>query len=241
MSDLMLRCDGLTSGYGDTQVLWDVSFFVRRGEVLSVLGPNGAGKTTLLRTLVGLLRAWKGAIFFEGRDVTRLPPHERVRQGLSLVPEGRALFGDMTVYENILMGAHALPKGERKRLGDTLELIFTLFPVLKERLGQRARTLSGGEQQMLAIARALVARPRLLLLDEPTQGLSPKLSAEVVRAVARLRDEAGITVLLVEEKIRQALEISDRAYVMNEGRLVKEIPRERFSAEERFLRDFLGV
>jgi branched-chain amino acid transport system ATP-binding protein len=236
----VLRCENIVSGYGDTQILWDVNLHVEKGEIVAVLGPNGAGKSTLLKTIMGIVRPWRGRVYFEGRDITLLPVHERVKRGLNMVPEGRALFGDMTVYENIVMALNALPK-DRRRVDDVLELVYSLFPVLKERLQQKAKTLSGGEQQMLAIARALVTKPRMLLLDEPTLGLSPKLSMEVIKTVSKLREELGLTILVVEEKIKNALEVSDRVYILNEGRIVKEVPRPEFQREEALLESFLGL
>lgn len=216
----MLQVKDLESGYGPMQVLWGPSLEVREGSITALLGPNGAGKTTTLRTILGSLRPWRGQILYEGRDITNLPPHKRVGLRIVLVPEGRHLFTNMTVQENLMMGAYQ--REPQRYLAQSLEIVYSLFPILKERARQRAGTLSGGEQQMLAIARGLMARPKLMMLDEPSQGLAPKLAGEVFAAVEQMRREQALTVLLVEQNVEHALEISDYAYIMHEGRIKAE-------------------
>lgn len=238
MSDA-LSVRELETGYGDMQVLWGINLKLERGEIISILGPNGAGKSTLLKAIMGLVKIWKGSVHFLGNDVTRLPPHEKVKLGLTMVPEGKLLFSEMTVLENLLMGAY-LVKEERK-LSERLEVVYNMFPILKERASQKAGTLSGGEQQMLAVARAIMTGPKVLLLDEPTLGLSPKYSKEVIEMVSRLRKELGLSIILVEEKIKYAMGVSDRIYVLNQGRLTHEMKREEFKKEEKFLEKFLGL
>jgi branched-chain amino acid transport system ATP-binding protein len=213
----MLKVDNLESGYGLVQILWGASLEVRAGSITAVLGANGAGKTTLLRTILGTPRPLRGQVMYEERDVTYLPPHEKVRRGLVLVPEGRHLFVNMTVQENLLMGAY--PKEALKFRAESLEIVYTLFPRLKERVEQSAGTLSGGEQQMLTIARGLMSKPKLMMLDEPSQGLAPKLVGEVFAAIEKMRKEANLTIVLVEQSLDYAIGISDYAYILHEGRV----------------------
>jgi len=213
----MLKVDGLESGYGLVQVLWNAALEVKAGSITALLGPNGAGKTTLLRTIFGTLKPLRGRITYENRDVTYLPPHEKVKRGLVLVPEGRRLFGNMTVEENLTMGAYF--KAALAHKNESLNMVYSLFPVLKERGKQRAVTLSGGEQQMLTIGRGLMSRPRLMMLEEPSQGLAPKLVREVFRAVEKMRRDASLTLLLVEQSVDYALDLCDYAYIMDGGRV----------------------
>ncbi|MCQ8894052.1 MAG: ABC transporter ATP-binding protein [Methanolinea sp.] len=210
----MLHIDDLSVSYSHLQVLWDVSLHVDRGEIVTLIGSNGAGKTTLVSALFGIVPASKGRIEFDGETISGLAPYEIVRRGLSLVPEKRELFPRMTVLENLEMGAFATG-----RKGDP-ERVFELFPHLAERQDQDAGTLSGGEQQMLAIARCLMADPRMIVLDEPSLGLSPKLVHTVLGTVEHLNRE-GITIFLVEQNVRRALEISHRAYVIEAGRITR--------------------
>ena len=214
----LLEVENIDVYYGDTQILWGVTLKVEKGEIVCLLGANGAGKTTTLKTISGLLKPRRGRILWKGKDITNLPPHVRVELGIAHIPEGRRLFPELTVLENLKAAAYI--KRARKKFNDTLEIIFNLFPILKERRNQLAGTLSGGEQQMLAIARGLVLRPELLMLDEPSLGLAPKLVIEVLNLVKRLREE-GYTILLVEQNVLQSLKIGDRAYILETGKIVK--------------------
>ena len=211
----LLEVGGLSTGYGVVQVLEDVSIHVAAGEIVSLIGPNGAGKSTVLRSVVGLLPPWRGEIRFDGRDLVGRPPHLLPRDGLMYVPQGRVVFPLMTVRENLEMGAF-LFRRDRVRVRAAMEWVLGLFPRLRERLGQLAGTMSGGEQQMCAIARGLMARPRLLLLDEPSLGLAPRFVDLVFEKMDALR-AAGVAVLLVEQNAVRALEIADRAYVLARG------------------------
>lgn len=213
----MLRVESLESGYGPMQVLWGAGIEVKAGSITALLGPNGAGKTTMLRTILGSAKPWSGRVFYEERDVTYLAPHKKVAIGVVLVPEGRHLFVNMTVHENLIMGGYQ--KEALKHIHESLEVVYSLFPILRERAKQRAGTLSGGEQQMLTVARGLMTRPKLMMLDEPSQGLAPKLVGEVFTAIEKMRKEAGLTILLVEQSVEYALAISDYAYIMHEGRI----------------------
>ena len=214
----MLQVEGLEVAYGDLQVLWRVSFEVRRGEVVALLGSNGAGKTTTLNAISGVLPRRGGQVLFEGEPIGHLPPHRIVQRGLVQVPEGRRLFPSLSVLENLELGAY-LP-AHRRAIAEQLDRVFELFPVLRERRHQLAGSLSGGEQQMLAIARALMSRPKLLMLDEPTLGLAPIYVSRVFDIVARLR-QAGVTVLVVEQNVRRSLQLADRAYIMENGSIVR--------------------
>jgi branched-chain amino acid transport system ATP-binding protein len=212
----MLTVGGLRAGYGKVEVLHDVGLAVAPGRIVALIGANGAGKTTLLKTISGLIRPVAGTIAFEGRDIARRPAHKIVALGISHVPEGRAILRRMSVVENLRMGAYVRSDSE---VENDIAAAMARFPVLAERRHQPAGTLSGGEQQMLAIARALVARPRLLLMDEPSLGLAPKLVTGIFHTLRQLRDE-GKTILLVEQNARQALQVADHAYVMERGRIV---------------------
>ena len=212
----MLTVDGLCAGYGKVEVLHDVRLEVARGQIVALIGANGAGKTTLLKTISGLIRPAAGTIAFEGEDIGRRAAHKIVALGISHVPEGRAILKRMSVLENLRMGAYVRSDAE---VESDIAAVMARFPVLAERRYQPAGTLSGGEQQMLAIARALVARPRLLLMDEPSLGLAPRLVTGIFHTLRQLRDE-GKTILLVEQNARQALQVADHAYVMERGRIV---------------------
>jgi len=213
----MLEVRDLTSGYGEVQILWGASLALRQGHLTTLIGSNGAGKTTLLRAIMGLLRPWAGSVRFEGRDLRNVSPHAKADLGLILVPEGRQLFTDMTVSENLELGA--VNRRARAQVDRNLERVIELFPRLKERRRQRTATLSGGEQQMVAVARGLMAEPKVLMLDELSLGLSPRLTIALFEALQKLRAE-GLTMLLVEQNVRLALAISDDAYVLSEGRTV---------------------
>ncbi len=213
----MLDVRSVSARYADLQALWDVSLEVEASEIVVLIGPNGAGKTTLLRTIVGLHRPAAGSILFEGAPIHSIPAHLVAERGIILVPEGRRLFGGMTVLENLEIGSHtARARAARTR---TLRRVFDIFPILEERRHQRAATLSGGMQQMLAIGRALMGLPRLLLLDEPSLGLAP-LVVRNIFDVVRLVNREGVTVMLVEQNARTALELADRAYILEQGRIV---------------------
>jgi branched-chain amino acid transport system ATP-binding protein len=215
----MLNINHLDVSYGDVQVLWDVSFEVRENEILVLIGANGAGKSTTLRSISGLLVPSKGSIEFKGTRLDQIANHKVVELGVAHVPEGRRLFPEMTVEENLIMGSlNAKAKGKRQ---ETLKEVFRLFPRLEERRKQYARTLSGGEQQMCAIGRGLMALPELLLFDEPSLGLSPILVQEIFRTIQRINQE-GVTVLLVEQNVKHTLSICNRAYVLENGRIVLE-------------------
>jgi branched-chain amino acid transport system ATP-binding protein len=213
----MLRVRDLDAGYGSLQALWGISLDVKAGEIVAVIGANGAGKTTLLRSITGLLPPFQGVVSFEDEVISRLPPNRIVGRGIALVPEGRKIFPYMTVQENLEMGAY-LPKA-RVNFAARMDEVTALFPRLRERANQLAGTLSGGEQQMLAIGRALMSCPRVLLLDEPSLGLAPLLVKEIFRIVQAINRQ-GATILLVEQNVRHALEIAQRAYVLETGRLV---------------------
>lgn len=212
---VMLETRGLAAGYGRVGVLKGVDLRVHAGEMVTLIGSNGAGKSTFLKTIVGLVRPTGGSVFFDGRELRGATTESLVREGLVLVPEGRLLFGPMTVAENLELGAYVLG---RKGGGEAAERVYDLFPVLRERAEQPAATLSGGEQQMLAVGRALMARPRLILLDEPSLGLAPKVIAEIFSALEVLREQ-GLTILLVEQDARLALKHADRGYVMRTGEI----------------------
>ncbi len=213
----MLKAENLQSGYGPMQILWGASLEVKQGSITALLGANGAGKTTLLKSIFGTVKPSGGEVIYDGWDVVFLAPHEKVRLGLVLIPEGRHLFVNMTVEENLVMGAYH--KEALKQKGESLEAVYSLFPLLKERGKQRAGTLSGGEQQMLTIARGFMSKPKLMMLDEPSQGLAPKLVREVFAAIERMRKEASLTILLVEQSVEYTLDICDYAYIMDEGRV----------------------
>jgi len=216
----MLKIKKLTVQYGPLPALYEISLEVKQGEVVSLLGPNGAGKTTLLLTLSGILKTTEGRIVFEGEDITNLNPHQVVSKGIGHVPQGRHIFPTLSVIDNLMMGAY-LHRNEKKEIKKDLEWIYQLLPVLKERTHQRAGTLSGGEQQMLSIGRAMMGRPKLLLLDEPSLGLAPRLMDEVF-ATFREMNRKGLTLFIVEQEIHLSLSISKRGYVLRNGRVIKE-------------------
>jgi len=238
-SNEVLKLESVHAGYGDFRVLFNVALKISEGEIVALVGPNGAGKTTTLRTIMGLTTLYSGDILFRGQSITKLPTHKRVEMGLTMVPEGRRLFPTLTVYENLVAGAYT--KHAREKLEDSLELVYSLFPILKERKFQKAGTLSGGESQMLAIARALMSRPKILLLDEPSLGLAPKIVLQVFETIKRLRDEAKLTILLVEQHVKHSLEIADRGYVMEMGRIVIEGHSSDLLRDERLKKAYLII
>ena len=229
---MMLELRSIVAGYGHFTALWDVDLRVDRGEAVAVVGPNGAGKTTLLRVISGVIVPRSGELVFEGSPLTGRPPHDIVARGIAHVPEGRRLFPALTVFENLKMGAF-LPHA-RRGFRDNLDRVYTLFPVLKERHQQRAGSLSGGEQQMLAIGRALMSRPRLILFDEPSMGLAPVMVLRLFDLIRRVREE-GYTILIVEQNVRQVLKLVDRAYLLEVGRIRME-GRAAELAEQDFVR-----
>lgn len=238
MSDSMLEIKGIDVKYGDVQVIWDVSFDVRQGEVASLIGANGAGKSTILKTISGLLRPSKGEVIFEGRPIHDVQAHNLIEMGIAHVPEARRLFSDMSVEENLIMGS--LKGNARDKRAETLETVFELFPRLRERRKQAAGTLSGGEQQMVAIGRGLMALPRLLMFDEPSLGLAPLLVSEIFRVIRRIREE-GVTVLIVEQNINQTLAIADRAYVLENGKAIMSGTGQELLGNEHVKAAYLGV
>jgi branched-chain amino acid transport system ATP-binding protein len=235
----LLRTEHLDVAYGIVQVLWDVSIAVGHNEVVALVGSNGAGKTTLLRTLSGLLTPLKGTIFWEGRDITHLPPEERVNLGIAMVPEGRQLFPGLTVEENLLMGAYR--RKDRAQIRRDLEQVYMLFPRLRERYRQLAGTLSGGEQQMVAIGRGLMAAPRLLMIDEMSLGLAPLVVDELVEVVAQIKAQGKLSLLIVEQDVEVALGIADRGYVIETGRIVLSGSARELLTNEAVRGSFLGL
>jgi branched-chain amino acid transport system ATP-binding protein len=234
----LLRLEGIDAFYGDLQALSEVSLEVREKEIVALVGANAAGKSTTLRVISGLVAPRRGRVLLNDEDITGVPAHQRVDRGIVQVPEGRHLFPFMTVAENLLLGAHAdRARGERDR---TLAHVYGLFPVLSERRTQLAGSLSGGEQQMCAIGRALMARPRVLMLDEPTLGLAPVLVARIFETVRTINGQ-GVTVLLVEQNVRQALTLAHRAFVLESGRLVLEGQARELLGDERLKRAYLGL
>ena len=234
----MLKLSGISVFYGGVQALWDVSITVEAHQLVAVIGSNGAGKTTLLNAVAGLLTLARGSIEFLSRAIHTLPPYEIVTRGVSLVPEGRRIFSRMSVRENLEMGAYQ--RGARSTLPQRLEDIMALFPVLRQRQKQLAGNLSGGEQQMLAIGRALMSRPALLLMDEPSLGLAPKIVSQIFEALHALRAE-GVTILLVEQNVQKALSLANRAYVLESGRIVMEGPAEELAGHPHVRKAYLGL
>jgi len=235
----LLELKDVVSGYGETQVLHGISMKVEKGTITTLIGSNGMGKTTTLWTIMGVIKPWSGSIVFDGEDITRTPTHKRVELGLVLVPEGRRLWPDLTVEENLKL-ATTIPRAKEKAR-ENMERVYSLFPRLRERRNQKAGTLSGGEQQMLAIARGLMLNPQVLMMDEPSLGLAPKLVQEVADIAKRLRDEEGITVLLVEQNIHIALSIADYAYVIETGKIVLEGPAKEVQENPRIKEAYLGM
>ena len=234
----MLQAENIECGYGEVQVIWDVSVKVEEKQLVTIIGSNGSGKTTFLKALMGVIPVLNGKVIFKGEDITKIPTHSRVERGMVMVPEGRLIFPNMTVLENLEMGAYT--KRAEKKKEEQLEHVFNLFPRLKERLEQKAGTLSGGEQQMLAIARGLMAVPDLLIMDEPSLGLAPKLALEIFETIKKLKDD-GITMLLVEQNVHLSLAIADYAYVLSEGRIKIEGPAKELEKSEEIKKAYLGL
>jgi branched-chain amino acid transport system ATP-binding protein len=234
----MLRVEGISAHYGDIQVLWGTSLNISPKEMVTMVGSNGAGKTTIINTIAGMLHPTSGSIQFLGQPIHQLPPHKIIERGMSLIPEGRKLFPDMTVLENLELGAY-FPNA-RKKIPETLQYVFGLFPRLEERKGQLAGTLSGGEQQMLTVGRGLMSIPQLLLIDEPSMGLAPLLVAELFRTIRKI-NQGGVTVFLVEQNARLAMEISDRTYVLENGRIVREGKSKELLKDDDIRKAYLGL
>ena len=235
----LLVAENLTAGYGPVTVLREVTLTAREGDLVTVLGANGSGKSTLLSAIVGLLPPRAGRVTFAGQDITGRTPEAIARQHLVMVPEGRQLFGPMSVADNLLLGAHCR-RGSRRVLADKLERVFSLFPVLRERARLPAASLSGGQQQMLAIGRALMAEPKMLLLDEPSLGLAPLVTRQLFDTL-RVLHSSGVSILLVEQNARMALELADRAYVMERGSVTVEGPAAEMLEDERVQAAYLGL
>jgi branched-chain amino acid transport system ATP-binding protein len=232
----------ISAFYGDAQVLKDVSLTIKRSEIVALLGSNGAGKTTLLRTLTGLLPIRRGRIVLEDESIDRLPASKIIRKGIASVPEGRQLFGTLSVADNLLLGTYPLKSQERKKmLSDRLAMIFKLFPVLKERHRQQSQTLSGGEQQMLALGRALMSNPKLLALDEPSLGLSPILVKEMMKLLKVICQELGVSILLVEQNARAAFRIADYVYILERGEVIMEGSAQEMASSQNIQSAYLGA
>lgn len=234
----ILEVRDVVSGYGDVQILWGATLSLQEGMITSLVGANGVGKTTLLRTIMGLIRPWRGSIQFVGKDVSRLPAHAKAGLGLVMVPEGRQLFTDMTVMENLEMGASN--RRARAHLQRNVERVFALFPRLAERKHQKADTMSGGEQQMLAVARGIMAEPKVLIIDELSLGLAPVLVLQLFENLKQLKD-IGMTLLLVEQNVQMALAVSDYGYVLAQGRTELEGPSRQLIRNEHVRAAYLGL
>ena len=234
----MLEVNNLVSGYGEVQILWETSLKLERGKLTTLVGSNGVGKSTLLRTVMGLLRPWRGTITFQGQDLTRRSAHARAKAGLVLVPEGRQLFTDMTVLENLEMGA--FPPRSRGHFQENLDRVFELFPRLGERPHQKAGSLSGGEQQMVAVSRGLMAQPDVLIIDELSLGLSPILALTLFESLIELKRQ-GLTMLLVEQNVAMALGVSDYAYVLSQGRVSLEGESRQLRENDEIRRTYMGM
>lgn len=234
----ILEIREVTSGYGEVQILWGPSLTLQEGMLTSLVGTNGAGKTTILRTIMGQLKPWSGSILFEGKDVSKMSAHAKAEMGLVLVPEGRQLFTDMSVAENLEMGAS--PKRARPHIKKNLARVYEMFPRLKERRDQEAGTLSGGEQQMLAVARGIMAEPVVLMMDELSLGLAPVLVLELFESLGQLK-EAGITILLVEQNVQMALAVSDYGYVLAQGQVELEGPARELAQNKHVRAAYLGL
>lgn len=238
MSQPILVAEALSSGYGKFQVLFDVSFRVYEKEILAVVGPNGSGKSTLLKTVFGLTTIYSGSVIYRGRDITRLPPYVKARIGVAYLPQTDNVFAELTVKENLLMAAYTLEESEAR---DRIEEVLNLYPVLKERLSYKARSLSGGERQMLALAMTLVRRPDIIMLDEPTANLAPVVARHLLKKISMLRDEMKKTIVLVEQNARAALELGDRALLMVSGRVSYEGPSESLLQDVELGKRYLGL
>ena len=234
----MFEIENIDVFYGDLQVLWDVSLEVRKREIVAVIGSNGAGKSTLFKMLAGLLGPVSGTVHFNGKRIDNTPIHKRVALGISLVPEGRGLFHGMSIFENLELGAYNA--GARRQIPESIESIFNLFPVLKKRKMQLAGTLSGGEQQMVAIGRGLMSKPQVLLLDEPSLGLAPLVTQSIFEAIEKV-NQAGVTIVIVEQNVQMSLELADRAYILENGRIVGHDDAKTLLNDQRVKDAYLGI
>lgn len=234
----MLKVEQVSAQYGDIKVLWNASMEISPKEIVAMVGSNGSGKTTLLSTIMGMMHPTSGTIRFLGQPIHQLPPHKTVEMGISLIPEGRKLFPEMTVLENLELGAHF--SSVRKKIPETLRWVFKLFPRLEDRKAQLAGTLSGGEQQMVTVGRGLMSLPKLLLIDEPSMGLAPLVVSELFRTIQTINRE-GVTIFLVEQNARQAMEISDRTYVLENGRIVRGGPSKDLLKDDEIRKAYLGL
>ncbi|WP_448535460.1 ABC transporter ATP-binding protein [Pseudothermotoga sp.] len=238
MSDMILAVENLHVHYGSIHAVKGISLQVKRGQIVTLIGANGAGKSTTLRAIMNLVRKSSGRVIFDGNDISKLPTHEIVLAGIGLVPEGRRIFPNLTVYENLMMAAYS--RTDKEQIVEELQYVFNLFPRLKERVKQLGGTLSGGEQQMLALARGLMSRPKLLMLDEPSLGLAPLLVKEVFEVIQKIREE-GVTVLLIEQNALGALKIADYGYVLETGRIVLEDEASKLLVNEGVKKSYLGI
>ncbi len=234
----MLEVNSINSGYGFLQVLWDVSLNVSEGEFVALVGPNGAGKSTTLKSIIGLVRPRSGQVIFKGEDITGIPAYQTTQMGISFVSESLNLFTNMSVYENLLLGAYTVR--EKKKQLEMVDFVFDLFPRLKARQDQLAGTMSGGERKMTAIARGLMSNPSLLLVDEPSLGLAPKLTLDVFNALETLR-QTGVTILLIEQNVNTTLHMTDRAYVLEQGQITVEGESKVLLQNEHVRKAFLGI
>ena len=233
-----MEVEKVSAGYGMVQILWDVSFQVKEKEIVTIIGPNGAGKTTLVRTIVGLIQAKNGAVRFKGENIERLPSYERVKKGITLIPEGRDIFPRLTVEENLALGAYTV--NDKDTIKRTKEEVYQIFPVLKKKEKALAQTLSGGEQQMLVICRSLMSKPQLLILDEPSLGLAPIIVEKVLDTLVKINED-GVTILLVEQNIRDSLNIANRAYVLEEGKIIIEGEGRQLLSNDHIKEVYLGI
>jgi branched-chain amino acid transport system ATP-binding protein len=236
---MMLRIDGLNAAYGRIKVLWNVSLNVSSAEAVGLFGPNGAGKTTLVNCVIGFLKPISGKVFFQDKDITGMEPHEVVKLGIALVPQERELFPNMTVEENLRAGANYVPHA-RERMLEAFDLVFTLFPILKERLKQKVGTMSGGQQRMVAVARALMSFPKLLILDEPSVGLQPSIVSELFSKLREIKNQ-GVSILLIEQNVKQGLKVVERGYVIENGRIVLEDSSTNLMNNDHIKKAYLGL
>jgi branched-chain amino acid transport system ATP-binding protein len=234
----MLEVENVSAAYGMVQILWGVSFKIREKEIVSIIGPNGAGKTTLVRTISGMLPAINGTIRFKGENIEKLPPHEIVKKGITLIPEGREIFPRMTVEENLLLGAYIVK--DKNTIKESKEKVYDIFPVLKKKEKALAQTLSGGEQQMLVISRSLMSNPALLILDEPSLGLAPIIVEKVLDTLRKINED-GVAILLVEQNIRDSLNIANRGYVLEEGKIIIEGEGRELLSNQHIKEVYLGI